>query len=89
MGDGRGLGRGCDRTPRDAGNGRGIRRLYDRHLDPAWEEVLLAPADAGGKRVPWAYVAPKGVEDLIGMGGPSRKRRFERRNITTRRPTAI
>jgi 4-hydroxyphenylacetate 3-monooxygenase len=41
---------------------------YDRHLDPAWEELLLAPADADGKRVPWAYVVPKGVTDLIGMG---------------------
>src|SRR5580704_14479427 len=41
---------------------------YDRHLDPAWQEVLLAPADADGKRVPWAYVVPKGVTDLIGMG---------------------
>src|ERR1700731_3805928 len=28
---------------------------YDRHIDPAWEEVLLAPADGDGKRVPWAY----------------------------------
>src|SRR5580692_1016944 len=41
---------------------------YDRHLDPAWQEVLLAPADADGERVPWAYVVPKGVGDLIGMG---------------------
>jgi aromatic ring hydroxylase len=41
---------------------------YDRHLDPAWQEALLAPADADGKRVPWAYVVPKGVTDLIGMG---------------------
>ena len=49
---------------------------YDRHLDPAWEEVLLAPADAGGKRVPWAYVAPKGVEDLIGMGRSFAKTTF-------------
>ena len=41
---------------------------YDRHLDLAWQEVLLARADADGERVPWAYVAPKGAEDLIGMG---------------------
>ena len=41
---------------------------YDRHLDPAWAELLLAPADAKGDRVPWAYVAPRRVEDLLGMG---------------------
>ena len=38
------------------------------HLHPAWQEVLLAPADADGERAPWAYVVPKGVEGLIGMG---------------------
>src|SRR5260370_10541786 len=41
---------------------------YDRHLDPAWQEVLLAPADVDGERVPWAYVVPRGVADLIAMG---------------------
>jgi aromatic ring hydroxylase len=41
---------------------------YDRHLDPAWQDLLLAPPSAAGERVPWAYVVPKSVEDLIGMG---------------------
>ena len=46
---------------------------YDRHGDPAWQEVLLAPPDAGGAPItdpqrPWAYVAPKSVADLVGMG---------------------
>jgi aromatic ring hydroxylase len=44
---------------------------YDRHLDPAWREILLSPhqADgANGERVPWAYVAPRRVDDLLGMG---------------------
>jgi len=41
---------------------------YDRHLDPAWQEVLLTPAQAGAERVPWGYVLPKSPEDLIGMG---------------------
>jgi aromatic ring hydroxylase len=41
---------------------------YDRHLDPAWRDTLLSPHQAGGERVPWAYVAPKSVEDLVGMG---------------------
>src|SRR5437899_12320782 len=49
---------------------------YDRHFDPAWREVLLAPADAAGERVPWAYVLPKGVEDLIGMGRSFAKTTF-------------
>src|SRR3954469_1788715 len=48
----------------------------DRHLDPAWEEALRAPADGDGKRVPWAYVAPKGVADLIGMGRSFAKTMF-------------
>src|SRR5438132_2155091 len=41
---------------------------YDRHLDPAWQEVLLTPAKSGEERMPWAYVLPKSSEDLIGMG---------------------
>jgi len=41
---------------------------YDRHLDPAWQDLLLAPAEAGTERVPWAYVLPQSSEDLIGMG---------------------
>src|SRR6266404_792889 len=41
---------------------------YDRHLDPAWQEVLLRPAKAGEEPMPWAYVLPKSSEDLIGMG---------------------
>ena len=40
---------------------------YDRHFDPDWQEVLLVPPNAGGERVPWAYVLPEGVDDLIGM----------------------
>src|SRR6266849_7632646 len=41
---------------------------YDRHLDPEWQELLLAPANAGEERVPWAYMLPKSSGDLIGMG---------------------
>ena len=41
---------------------------YDRHLDPDWREVLLSPYMAGGEPVPWAYVAPRTAEDLVGMG---------------------
>src|SRR5260370_17491525 len=56
---------------------------YDRHLDPAWQEVLLAPADVDGERVPWAYVVPRGVADLIGMARSFAKTIFlSPRNIT-------
>jgi aromatic ring hydroxylase len=41
---------------------------YDRHFDPAWQDTLLSPHQADGEQVPWAYVTPKSVEDLIGMG---------------------
>jgi aromatic ring hydroxylase len=41
---------------------------YDRHFDPAWEDILIAPRSAGCEPTPWAYVVPKTSEDLIGMG---------------------
>src|SRR5215469_5318598 len=41
---------------------------YDRHLDPAWHELLLAPPNADGARIPWAYVLPRSADELIGMG---------------------
>jgi aromatic ring hydroxylase len=41
---------------------------YDRHLDPAWQDLLLAPPDATGDRRPWAYVAPRTAAELIAMG---------------------
>jgi 4-hydroxyphenylacetate 3-monooxygenase len=49
---------------------------YDRHFDPDWREALRAPPDRNGERVPWAYVLPRSVEDLIGMGNPLRRPRF-------------
>ncbi len=49
---------------------------YDRHFDADWREVLLAPANAAAERAPWAYVLPKGVEDLIGMGRSFAKTTF-------------
>src|SRR5690242_1478396 len=29
---------------------------YDRHLDPAWQDILFAPAVSGGERTAWAYL---------------------------------
>jgi aromatic ring hydroxylase len=49
---------------------------YDRHFDPDWQEVLLSPANAAGERAPWAYVLPKSVEHLIGMGRSIAKTTF-------------
>jgi 4-hydroxyphenylacetate 3-monooxygenase len=41
---------------------------YDRHSDPAWQDRLLMPPDAEGKRLPWGYVLPKTSNDLVAMG---------------------
>jgi aromatic ring hydroxylase len=41
---------------------------YDRHLDPAWQDVLFAPAAAGRERAAWSYMLPKTSDDLVGMG---------------------
>ncbi len=49
---------------------------YDRHFDPAWQDLLLAPANADGARIPWAYVLPKRGEDLVGMGRSFAKTTF-------------
>lgn len=41
---------------------------YDRHFDPAWQDRVLSPPDAGGNRIPWGYVLPKTSDDLVAMG---------------------
>ena len=41
---------------------------YDRHFEPAWQDVVLTPPDAEGRRSPWAFVAPTRSDDLRGMG---------------------
>jgi 4-hydroxyphenylacetate 3-monooxygenase len=41
---------------------------YDRHHDPAWQDIVLTPADAGGARRPWSFVVPTGADDLRAMG---------------------
>ena len=42
-------------------------RWYDRHADPAWQDVLWSPAGAG-EPVPWAFALPRGAADVTGMG---------------------
>jgi aromatic ring hydroxylase len=41
---------------------------YDRHVDPAWLDVVLAPADERGERRPWSFAMPKSAADLRAMG---------------------
>jgi 4-hydroxyphenylacetate 3-monooxygenase len=41
---------------------------YDRHFDPEWHRVLIAPPAADREPTAWAYVVPRTCEDLIGMG---------------------
>ena len=41
---------------------------YDRHADPAWQDVVLTPPDPAGARTPWSFVLPMGPSDLRGMG---------------------
>jgi 4-hydroxyphenylacetate 3-monooxygenase len=41
---------------------------YDRHFDPDWADILLAPPDASGNRIPWAYVAPRTGAEAIAIG---------------------
>ncbi|HEU0075347.1 MAG TPA: 4-hydroxyphenylacetate 3-hydroxylase N-terminal domain-containing protein [Dehalococcoidia bacterium] len=40
---------------------------YDRHIDPAWQEVLFAPDETGTRR-PVAYTLPRSSDDLRRMG---------------------
>jgi len=41
---------------------------YDRHFDSAWADTLVAPADAAGERVPWAFVLPRTREEAVAVG---------------------
>ena len=43
---------------------------YDRHADPAWQDILLTPPrdENDAKRLPWGCVLPRTADDLIGMG---------------------
>jgi aromatic ring hydroxylase len=40
---------------------------YDRHFDPAWQDIVLTPPDTAGKRLPWGYVLPRSAGDLSAM----------------------
>ena len=41
---------------------------YDRHHDPAWQDVLLTAPDERGARRPWAFAVPRTPANLRAMG---------------------
>ena len=41
---------------------------YDRHFDPKWQDIVIAPPDEGGVRRPVGYLVPRSVDDLRRMG---------------------
>jgi len=41
---------------------------YDRHFAADWQDIVLTPPDADGRRVPWAFVLPRSPQDLRAMG---------------------
>jgi len=41
---------------------------YDRHSDPAWQDLVLTPPDANGNRSPVGMLVPRSAEDLARMG---------------------
>ncbi len=41
---------------------------YDRHFDPRWQDTVLMPPDAAGRRTPVAYCLPHSIDDLRRMG---------------------
>src|SRR5262249_38416009 len=41
---------------------------YDRHVDPAWQDTVLAPPSSDGARTPLGYLVPKDAQDLVRMG---------------------
>ena len=41
---------------------------YDRHLDPAWQDTVLAPPASDGTRLPASYIVPRTSDDLRRMG---------------------
>jgi 4-hydroxyphenylacetate 3-monooxygenase len=41
---------------------------YDRHADPAWQEILFMPPDENGERRPVGFIVPRCADDLVRMG---------------------
>ena len=41
---------------------------YDRHFDPAWQDIVLTPPGPNSKRSPVGYMVPHSADDLRRMG---------------------
>lgn len=41
---------------------------YERHFDPAWQDVALTPPDAKGVRREVGFIIPRTADDLVRMG---------------------
>jgi 4-hydroxyphenylacetate 3-monooxygenase len=41
---------------------------YDRHFDPAWQDIVLTAPDASGERTPVGFMLPRSAGDLRAMG---------------------
>src|SRR4051794_12886158 len=59
---------------------------YDRHRDPAWREVLVAPASGAPEATAWAFTVPRTSADLIGMGRSFAKTLFHSAGNVTHDP---
>ena len=59
---------------------------YDRHLDPDWQETLLAPPDSSNAGVPVAYIPPGSVDDLRRLGKAINAMHFETSGYITHTP---
>src|SRR5207245_7084412 len=58
---------------------------YDRHLDPAWQDILLTPAGRE-ERTPWAFHVPHSSDDLVDMGRCFARTLFRRRGRIAHAP---
>jgi aromatic ring hydroxylase len=58
---------------------------YDWHVDPAWQDILLTPAERG-EREPWAFHVPLNTEDLVGMGRSFARTMFQSAGNITHDP---
>ena len=47
---------------------------YDRHADPAWQDVVLTPPDEQGGRSPWGISCRRVRRISAEWGDPSRRR---------------
>ncbi|MGE0257669.1 MAG: 4-hydroxyphenylacetate 3-hydroxylase N-terminal domain-containing protein [Alphaproteobacteria bacterium] len=59
---------------------------YDRHRDPLWRDVLIAPGAAGHEPAAWAFTVPRTSDDLIGMGRSFAKTLFHSAGNVTHDP---